>query len=430
MSLEKNKGALFYVVLTLFAVCASAAHTGREFQFVLYAIVIIAPLLFDDTKTIGLYFFSACFMKCFVVPTFLGVLNISLLVLEVKKIWELRKNKNELKAALKIIAVWIGILILATIYTLFCNNFKFYRGAPFIDFIQCILTYFLVRNNLKIKDILLILFGGIVVSVGIAVIFNLIGEYNPFIRGSINERFGAFFKNVNTLGTFCTICASGIIVLIINKKLDFKKFAILPFILTLIGLAPFSKIFIALNTVLYVGWFVTSFVKSNHKKRYIIYLLMLIGLGFLVYNLSQDYIQVMVERFVGRKSNRTAVQQLTSGRIRIWEEYLDMWLKSPLTILFGNGYTSPKIPCGRYEHSLYLSLLNQFGIIGTIIIISAVVYTVRKGCKLSKNIINYVPVILLLINGLVSNMSGGLCTCLSWLFALCFVIDNKNKQKD
>ena len=145
---------------------------------------------------------------------------------------------------------------------------------------------------------------------------------------------------------------------------------------------------------------------------------------------SKDYIIAIIERFT-RSGFNSRVGNLTTGRAEIWKKYIDKWISSPITFLFGNGYTSPKISSNKYEHSIYIAFLNQFGIIGSIIIIGTLVWTMRKGGKLSRSLASYAVIGFLLVNGISSNLSGVLCTCLPWLLGFYFVtqdVDQYQKQ--
>ena len=68
--------------------------------------------------------------------------------------------------------------------------------------------------------------------------------------------------------------------------------------------------------------------------------------------------------------------------------------------------------------------------LGTALIISTLVWTLRKGAKLQRNVANYIPLGIFLFNGLVSNLSGILCTCLIWLISFYFVTTDTPTSQD
>ena len=410
----------FYATLFMIAIFSTLAHLHITFSIFLYGLVIVAPILFDDTKTISVYFFSACFMGCFGSSGFLIALNVSLFILEIKKLIEAIRSKTNKKEIVTILTTWLLLLVILTLYSLIYNNFKVYRMAMFLDFIQCILACYLVRKTIDIKHILFTLLSGIVVSFGISTCFSLSGTENKYIEGWLGYRFGGFFNNINTLAVYCTLCTSSFIVLLLTEKLNFKCHFFYPFISTLIGLSTMSIAFILMSLLLYGSWFALSFVKSKNKKRFGLYLI-LIALGGIAFAfIAREYILTILNRFLNTGHSST-LNNLTTGRVDIWKKYLSRWIDSPLTILFGNGYTAPKIDTNQYEHSIYIAFLFQFGIVGTIAIIGTLVWTLRQGAKLQRNIAYYIPLGIFLFNGLVSNLSGVLCSCLIWFVSFYFV---------
>jgi hypothetical protein len=56
---------VFYATLFMIALFSTLAHLHITFSIFLYGLVIVSPLLFDDTKTVSILFFSACFMGFF-----------------------------------------------------------------------------------------------------------------------------------------------------------------------------------------------------------------------------------------------------------------------------------------------------------------------------------------------------------------------------
>ena len=430
---KKYQFITFYCLLFGYTLFAVASHLNIFFQILLYAIIIIAPILLDKTKTISVYFYCACFMQCLGRSGFLTALTISLFILELRIIIESIKNKN-FKNIKTVLYVWLGMLAILTIYSLLFWKFKVYRMAMFIDFVQCVFVLFLVRKDIDIKHVLLTLFSGILASVVTAGCYILIGSYNPNIMYSVN-RFGAFFRNINTLSVYCTVCASSFIVLLLTEKVEFKKYFYIPIITTFMGLLTYSKAFIVVTVILYAIWILLSFIKSKNKKRFILISAVALVVFVLVLILSIDYLIAIYNRFTSG-GHSSIMDNLTTGRIDIWKQYIDRWLKSPITFLFGNGYTSQKISTKQYEHSIYIAFLYQFGIVGTALIISTLVWTLKKNSKLQKNFSCYIPLILLMVNGIVSNLSGIMCTCLVWFMAFYFTtmetdtVKNINKEKN
>ncbi len=429
MILNKIKNNMLYIMLALLVVFASLAHLSVVFQVFLYALVICAPIILDDTKTISLYVFAGCFAACFGPSGFLVALNVSLLLFETKKVIHAIRHKDENVKNIKLVLiVWVSILTVFTLYSLLYNKFKVYRMGMFLDFIQCCFTFYLVHDKINLKHILLTMSAGILTSVLVGGCFEILKINADTVRGALGARFGAFFNNVNALSVFCTTCASCLVALLLTKRLEFKKYCWLPFVVSSVGFLTMSKIFLLMTVLIYCSWFGLSFIKSKRKKNYIWYTLIIIICVTALIFIFRDYIGKILDRFTSSSSS-SKIDAITTNRTPIWKAYLKRWLETPITFLFGNGYTAIKIPTNQYEHSIYLAFLFQFGIIGSAIIIGALIWTLRKA-KFSRNIANYIPVGLLLINGMVSNLSGVLCPCLTWLLAFCFVVSGQDKLQN
>ena len=411
---------LLYMILS-YTFFACIAHVSIVFTIILYSIIIIAPLLLNDTKTISFYAYSACFMSCLGKSGFLIALNISLLLLESKKLVLAIKTKEHLAKIKKLFITWLSLLGIFTVYSVLYNKFHVHRMGMFIDFIQCVVVCALVSKNINTKTVLLHLFVGIISSSIIGIMLNLTDTFSPFIAGHIENRFGAFFNNINTLAVYCTLCASCFISLILTHQLEFKKYCYFPIISTLVGLLTYSKAFILINIILYLAWIILSFISSSNKKRFCLIFILCIPIIIFICIIAKDYIHRILNRFLNTNYD-SIMENLTTGRAEIWKQYIKRWLKSPITFLFGNGYTAPKIASNQYEHSVYIALLFQFGVLGTACIIALLIWSILRGGKLSKRVASYLPLALLLINGLVSNLSGVLCTCLPWLLVIHLMI--------
>ena len=174
-----------------------------------------------------------------------------------------------------------------------------------------------------------------------------------------------------------------------------------------------------------MAWFGLAFIQSNNKKRFAIYSVGLLIVLVLIGLCAQNYIKAIIDRFTESNYSST-IDNLTTGRGEIWKQYLNRWLKSPLTFLFGNGCTASKINAIQSEHSTYVALLYQFGVVGVACLVATVIWSIRKYAKISKNIASYIPLAVMLIYGLCEALSGGLYTCLVWFISFCFVtfIDN------
>ena len=303
---------------------------------------------------------------------------------------------------------------------------------PLLDFVQCFVAFLLVRKTIDIKTVLFHLWAGIVLSALLGAGFNLLNIPNLFIAGDISERYGAFFAKINTLAVYCTLCGACFISLILTNKLSFKRHFYFPIIITLIGLTTYSKAFILVNILLYMAWFGLAFIQSNNKKRFALYSVVLMIALTVVAVCAQNYIKTIIHRFTDNQYS-SAIDNLTTGRAEIWKQYLSRWLTSPLTFLFGNGCAASKINAVQSEHSTYVALLYQFGVVGVVCLLATIIWSLRKYTRVSKSLASYIPIAVMLVYGLCEALSGGLYTCLVWFIGFYFItfIDNPhNVQKD
>ncbi len=420
---KRNK--LLYVI-TAYTFFACIAHINSLLEIVLMGLVISAPLFLDDTDTLSMYIYSACFMNCYSITSFLWVVSISAFLLELKKIYIAIRYKKDFKEASKVIIVWLVLAIALTIYSFIYNNFHFHRMSVFIDFIQCFLVFYLVKDSINLNKIVLTWSYGIILSVVIAILFHYAHIDSQFIEGMVGNRFGAFLCNINSLSVYCTICAICLISLLMNKSLS-NKFAFLPILVTILGLVTYSKAFFVVNLLIYFFWFVYSLVKAKDKQDFIANSLFVLALLIIICALTHQYFIDMVNRFIGERSNGW-LDSITTGRVTIWYEYIKQWLDNPVSILFGNGYASPKIASNKYEHCLYIAFLNRFGIIGSIAVISIMIWTAIKDGMSNRKVGNFLPLIAILIYGLVDNVSGVLFTCLPLCVCL-FILTHKQQDK-
>lgn len=427
----KEKSSLILLcMLSVYTIFACTAHLSTFSIVMLYLIVISAPFIFDDTKAVCLYCFTACFMSCygFNGNGFYLAFGVSTAILMFKKVILAVKAKDEVKTVVKISVVWLSFVVVYTAYTLIVNGITWRRTGIGLDLLQVCVLAFLIRKTVNIRDALTYLLAGIVSSVLIAYIFCVEGARHDFITGDYNYRFGAFFNNENTLAVFSTCCASCFIALILTERADAKTNWFYPLIATAFGLWAMSKAFLLISVALYLTWIIIGFFKAKSKSRHAIMTGALIAVVAIFCVIYREKVGLMLARFYGGKISDFWAT-LTTGRVEIWKEYIESWLSSPRTILFGNGFTAPKIPSGKYEHSVYIAFLNQYGVIGTIALFVVAIWTVKQSARMEKRFSAYIPFILLLVNGVSSNLSGVLCTCLPWLLVVCiFSYDGKEEK--
>ena len=71
------------------------------------------------------------------------------------------------------------------------------------------------------------------------------------------------------------------------------------------------------------------------------------------------------------------MSELTTGRTDLWRNYIHEFLYNPITLLFGEGYTSINLN-NKGSHNTLIQLVYQFGLIGIPFLVSWVVISLRN----------------------------------------------------
>ncbi len=218
----------------------------------------------------------------------------------------------------------------------------------------------------------------------------ILGKEVPAYFGSTSMRFQGLFQDPNYFALFLIL---GILLLFrLNDYGYIKKLwcwgAIGAFCLC--GVLTYSKTFF-LFLVLTVLLFVVVLFKR--KKRVLGLSLVLVG----AIAAAGSVFTVIGERL----TSATSFNELTTGRIELYGEYLEVITQNARSVLFGLGLDAPYLRLG--PHNLYLEITYYIGIVGLVL------YTVYFGMLLSRSgkqfsqpktdkLIRYaVPVIMLMI---------------------------------
>ncbi|MBQ8522411.1 MAG: O-antigen ligase family protein [Clostridia bacterium] len=361
-------------------------------------------------------------MSCFKFQTvFLAVLDGAMFIFIVKILLQRIKQKQNINFAYLL----FGFFIICFIYSCIVNG-NAYKISQSLGIVLTIIVLFLIKN-ISVKNVTLYVCFGLIISS----ILSLVGDASgiiymtPFmILDASHFRFGAYFCNINALALYCCLGQTCLLSLFFNNKLNIKKWWWLLVTITLIGLSTFSKTFILITIFAYCLAILLGFIWSKNKKNYVKYaLILLIGLILLIL-VFHDYIELIIERFHSNYNYSGVFNSITTGRWDIWKSYLNKWSYSPLYVLFGCGITAPNIN-DRTPHNFFVSLLYKFGIVGIVILVASLFY-IFKQFKLHKNASLYLPLIVVLLNGLTEDLSCSLYTCLPLLVAFIFIINNKN----
>lgn len=430
MILQKNSNQSLYYLLIAYAFFSFLMPLSSGIVVALCVISLMAVLLLNDSDLLCFLAFSACFTSATrLTALFLTIYIIVLALLIVKHLILSIKSKD--KKCIKFICAMVCLMLILTLYGLILTKFHFYKLGQSIGLILTIVAVYLL-DKVDLKKVTIVLSVGLITSAILSLIayFCGVSAYLPFILdASTKFRFGGYFSNINALAMYCSLCQTSILALILLRKLNIKRYLPMLIAVTLIGLFTFSKTFILLTALSYMLAVIIGFIKSDNKKQYIkLIIIAAIVLAILIV-IFRGYIIAIIKRFLDDSSySGGALNVATTGRVDIWKLYIKKWTSSPLYILFGCGITADNIN-ERTTHNIYISVLYKFGIVGTLLLIACLIW-ILKSKRISRNVAAYLPIVLIMANGLSEDITCSLYTSLPILIALLFILCcNKSRSK-
>lgn len=395
------------ILFTLFCVLFPLA-TGIQFAW--FAMWILIPIFMPTEKAFCCIVYMSLYMRVQnSVKLFSIILSLSIFIILIKELLILNKNKL-LNKYLKIFLFYLILLIIPLFYSILVNKTINISFIYYLNMINLLFLFYLLKNKLN-KQIILIYAYGIIVSCIISII-SYCGNIhsNPFQFG---ERFCAFMPLCNSLSVSCSISISLIYVLFVNKKLNGKTSFSLISTLSLIGALTLSKNFFITLALILLVIFITQFKMCKHKKKFLLTLLLvlLVLSPFILY-----YGSVMFVRFFGDKSYSNIVDVITTGRLEKWLLYIKPWCKNIISIFMGLGlgYNYNTV---YSSHSLYVGYMSKLGIVGLIIIIYFVYLVALRKSKSTLQL-KLFPLLLILLICMVEDISYNTFNFIPFILAL------------
>lgn len=285
-----------------------------------------------------------------------------------------------------------------------------------LNFCLCMLVTVDHRVKLSKNDVFSALTTGVILS---AVVY--LGSGQDTIKNIIdsmnhNVRLQAYAHDPNYYSLY--ICLS--IACVLNVKgYNIYKFVVLA-LLTGIGLLTASKMCMLLMAFEYVLIFLQIFNRNKENKSNRKFLLWgaagILALGYM----ARDYIVVIFDNFMrraGLEANQTFdLDRLTTGRLGIAAEYIQILGNNIACLLFGYGfnyYNHLNHSSANCSHNTYLDVLLTWGLVGVLVfgfIITLWLQHYRASRNITKiSVVRLIPLIVLLINFLdLSCLSAGM----------------------
>lgn len=254
-----------------------------------------------------------------------------------------------------------------------------------------------VSGENSLKEILLAYSIGIILASALG----LMQDFFPIIKNFVVDvvlrlgeservnRFSGLQGNPNYFTVDIIMVLSGIAILLFQER-NKLLYIILFIVLTAIGLMSLSKSFLISWLALMI--FMFMFIVGTRRKKVKKLIFILVGIIGMVYLIAAEEINDYIIRFI---NSMGSVSDLTTGRTDIWSNYIAAIWGNIKILFFGNGINGELVN-GKAPHNTYIELIYSMGILGVMIYIFVLHECLKKRHK-ARNIIQYLPMMLLLI---------------------------------
>ena len=226
-----------------------------------------------------------------------------------------------------------------------------------------------------------------------------------------------FMMNPNTLGVLCTLSITSLLQLkIFNQGKSFDMVMML--IIFVMGLLTLSKTYLACLLIMILMFSIFLWKKGDAKAHVFLRIVgtLLISVIVAVF-LFPSVFDAFISRFM--------VEDITSGRMKLFEQFNEHFVSSPSGLLFGVGmldfYNKAISVADSVPHNSVQEILFAWGIPGLILIVSFIVAMVlrSKNENRGQQLVNFIPLIIILSKAQVGQMITSNYTMLS--FALIYL---------
>lgn len=343
----------------------------------------------------------------------------------------------------------IATTIIVVIYSLIhyaVNKYSFFQGLLIIAFMYLIYVMFCYRDQIKFRKLFRSLFAGIAVSAVLTLMLYWVDSAKVFVFDNWNYSFISikdkvlfgsgdetrlvlFSFHTNHLAYICLFLIAYSVHSLINDKMT--KLVLIEDILffvsgLVVGLFTLSKAFLVV--LLFEIIYAIICLIIRYKKKSIlpiaIFASVVIVLGLIFHNQIIDIINRLIP--IGKVN---IINEMLTGRLDIWNKFIDELLSSPVKLIFGEGlFTLDVVDIG--PHNLYLAILFRFGIVGTLLLIAlAIIYA--KSCeeKLHFSLTKLLPFLSFLIYSIQETNLDARFVFLTISVMLMFEKNNKEETK-
>jgi len=301
----------------------------------------------------------------------------------------------------------LGFMLVVFLY-MFCNAREydmmlFVKILIFFTIIFVVYLFVLYPNAPRLKFNLCLLALMLFVSVVYCLVYYpMVADTHSFfyIDGDF-IRFEALLINPNTLAMICEVCISLLAYYLLCGEAD--SLSIMSFVLySILGFCTFSKTFLILFAIVCMVLFLRALISQPIKS--LLWLLGFIVFGVIVYLIAGRFILTYFRRFIytdiSNLSGNEIFSMVTTTRSDLWITYIKYLFMNPLIMIFGKGLNAK--PITESAHNVYISLIYELGIIGTIFLVILVGFIIKlliesRPQKISKAIFLPVSILALLM---------------------------------
>lgn len=277
------------------------------------------------------------------------------------------------------------------------------------------------------------LMAGFAVAVCSSLIFNRAAV--TATRYAITDDTGS-----NTTAFFCGLVFAFSAVILFERNVEsvLKRWGIITLGLSVItGIMTGSRTFFLMVVISCVCLLITVVKNSKCLFRNIIIIMsgIAIGILFISFNekMNQEFLYLM------RRIQSPRGNDISGGRLDIWETYFDMIIANPVHLLW--GYVPEDFGINNMAHNAVIEQFVQFGIIGNIPIIAFGIFVYRrlkssvhnmnamKSYKYEKEL-SVISLILIFVSGMVSHSFMALPkTLFIYYFIYMYLCYKQGKEK-
>lgn len=180
-------------------------------------------------------------------------------------------------------------------------------------------------------------------------------EYN-----GINRLCG-FYGDPNFYAAQITTALGGLFLILTYEKNGFMDI-ILTIAVMGCGLISISKSFLICITIILACWFIFLMWHKNSKLLRAV----AIGVVIIIVALLSGGLDNIIAQYLTRFSATNNVTSLTTGRSKLWIEYIDHFKANLPDFLIGQGYTSVFSGVHKGSHNTIIQCIYQFGFFGAL----------------------------------------------------------------